>query len=151
MAGVGTTDQAEPFQCSVRITGPGWLLGFWAPTAQQSDEVTQATPHRSEAWLPGGATLGPTDHVEPFQVSTTALGCELFPSEENTPPTARQLHALVHVLPIRRLLSDGAVLGLGMMFHPESDAPAAPDTMVIRTTSTATTAPAPRLKGRPRR
>ena len=115
----GTTDQAVPFQCSARSTGLFWAPSSCAPTAQQSEPVTQSTPHSRDAFEEGGATSGPVDQVDPFQWSTRALGWELFPSEEKTPPTAQQFQALVQVLPIRRLLSVGPLLGLVMMFHPE--------------------------------
>lgn len=95
--------------------------------------------------------MGPTDHVEPFHVSIRALGCELFPSEENSPPTAKQLHALVHVVPMRRLVSDGPVFGLVIMFHPEAVAPTVPGNAAVQTKATAIRAPTPKPKRRPRR
>ncbi len=118
MSGFGTTDQAEPFQCSANGTGAFCPANSWAPTAQQSDVVTQSTLHSRDAGDPGGVTSGPADQVDPFQRSAMACGWELLPSLEKAPPTAQQLQAPVQVVPISRSLLGMPVLGLVMMDQP---------------------------------
>ena len=118
MSGVGTTDQADPSQCSANDTGDFCPANSWAPTAQQSDEVTQSTFHRRDASDPGGVTSGPADQVDPFQRSTMACGCELLPSWAKAPPTAQQFQAPVQVVPISRSLLGDGELGLVTMDQP---------------------------------
>src|SRR5580658_6150184 len=106
MSGVGITVQEDPFHCSAMMTGFCWVAPSWAPTAQQSDAVTQLTLHNREACEPDGWTLGPMDQAVPFQWSAMALGCGLLllPLPAGiTPPTAQQFQALVQVVPIRML------------------------------------------------
>src|SRR5580692_8667029 len=78
VAGMGTTDQLMPSQCSAKITGPGSVLPFCAPTAQQSEDVTQVTFHNSEICDPGGGVALLTDHDDPSQCSIKALGLPLL-------------------------------------------------------------------------
>ena len=118
MSGVGTTDQADPFQCSANEHGgllPGQLLGAHRPAVRRGDAVTL---HRRDASEPGGVTSGPADQVDPFQRSTMACGCELLPSWAKAPPTAQQFQAPVQVVPISRSLLGDGVLGLVTMDQP---------------------------------
>jgi hypothetical protein len=71
--GLFTTDQAEPFQCSVRVrppsAAPAGTRRAADPTAVQSEAVMQATPVRRSAGGPARSGLALIDQAEPFQCS----------------------------------------------------------------------------------
>ena len=67
--------------------------------------------------------VGPADHVDPFQRSTSASGCELLPRPEKAPPTAQQFQVLVHVVPIRRWLPGRRNRGWGRCSTPKGRPP----------------------------
>jgi hypothetical protein len=100
------------------------------------------TLQSKDASVPGGEAADTIDHVEPFHESMRAFGCEFPPSEGITPPTAQQLHALVHVVAMKRLDCEGSVLGLVTMFQPEGVALTAGLTGAIVASATRT-APVP--------
>src|SRR5206468_5077478 len=58
--GLGTTLQAEPFQCKVNVRASCWDL----PTAQTSFEAIASAPNRTSSLTPGVATIL---QVAPFQ------------------------------------------------------------------------------------
>src|SRR6266568_2179703 len=66
--GLGTTDQAVPSQCSVRVRGTVPLLN--CPTAHMSLAVVAATAVRPLPFVPI-LRLGTTDQALPSQCSTS--------------------------------------------------------------------------------
>ena len=70
--GLGTTDQALPFQFSIRVPdGPAFPPApTIAPTAQQSDPVTHDTPNNPPPWPAGSGGGAASTQAVPFQVST---------------------------------------------------------------------------------
>ncbi len=72
--GAGTTDHFDPSNRSISGTGvfpPGVA---WAPTAQQSDGLTQVTSHSAENLGPVGEAAESSVHAVPFQCSNSATG-----------------------------------------------------------------------------
>jgi hypothetical protein len=117
--GVGTMDQALPFQCSIKVCcREVFPLGTVAvPTAQQSEASTQATPERL---LACGLLLGvgTTDQALPFQCSAT------LPLPVRAEPTAQQSELVTQVTPERMLCCDALGLGVVMMDQESPLAPA---------------------------
>src|SRR5262245_9081237 len=72
--GLTTTDQALPFQCSVRVRSIGMapLRSCRVPTAQTSVADLAATPDRVS--LDAGLGLVTIDQAVPFQCSTRVFG-----------------------------------------------------------------------------
>jgi hypothetical protein len=99
--GLGSTDQAEPFQFSMNGVGLVLLLLLFcalaalvAPVAQQSVASTQVTADRRSAGVVG-AGLGVVDQAEPFHWSTSVV--DALPLESVVVPTAQQSEALTQV------------------------------------------------------
>ena len=145
MSGVGTTDQVEPFHCSVSGEGSPLLPGSSTPTAQQSEPVTQVTSHNNEAVDPGTVAPGPEAHDVPFQCSNRAEGPPPPLRLANEPPTTQQFHEFEQVLPSSRLLFCWLTGAPVTMFQPEGVAALAVGTAKPTTSSPAATAPTSRL------
>jgi len=112
-AGV-TSDQAEPFQCSIRVLGLcGLSRSPKLPTAVQSAALVQATRLRS--LFAEGLGLLTIDQAEPFQCSTRVLAPSALPGGVSLPPapTAVQYAALVQATPASP--SVGGPGGLGLL------------------------------------
>jgi len=72
--GLGTTDHDVPFHCSVRVpVGFPLPVATTAPTAQQSEPLTQVTS-KSPPPSPPGNGIGTSVHDVPFQASRSGLG-----------------------------------------------------------------------------
>lgn len=106
--GVATIDHTLPFHCKAKVCSGRPLL--LRPTAQQSEELMQATPWRS---LVGELVLGVVtmDHVLPFQCSAR-VWVATEPMLEI--PTAQQSEVLTQATPSRRLVGE-LVLGVVTM------------------------------------
>ena len=75
--GLGTTDQAEPFQDSVRVTSTELLL-VYSPAAMHIAALAQEMPCKVLNVAPDGFGLGTTDQADPFQDSARVLVAELL-------------------------------------------------------------------------
>ena len=120
--GLGTTDQALPFQFSMRVPVgfPFPLTPRTAPTAQQSDPVTHETLN-SPPPRPGGSGGGAASvQVVPFQVSASGEKVPLELMFWIEIPTAQHWTALGQDDPSR--MSSAPVPGVVATYQPEGDA-----------------------------
>ena len=115
-SGLGTANQAEPFQCRVSPELGLFCAPKTPPTAQQSEPVRHVALSNAYRWPAGG--LGPLtmDHEAPFQDSSS--GPKLpFWKFVLVRPTAQQSKAFTHEAASGRLSEVEPVLGLVMMLH----------------------------------
>src|SRR5580693_2494795 len=123
--GLGKGDHPVPLQCSKSVP-----VGFdapeatTAPTAQQSDALTQVAPN-SPPPSPGGSGGATSVHVDPFHDSMSGLTCDGPPPERlvKVTPTTQHWKALAQAEP--RGTSSAPVPGTVAMYHPEVGADAA--------------------------
>ena len=117
VAGV-SSDQAVPFQCSIRVRGLDGLPRFpKPPTAMQSAALVQAILLR--LLLADGLGLGTMDQAVPSQCSIRVLAPSALPGGLCLPPapTAVQSEGLVQLTPASPFAGGPGGLGLGTMAH----------------------------------
>jgi hypothetical protein len=111
--GLGSTDQAEPFQFSMNGVGlvfcplPAWV----APVAQQSVASTQVTVDRRLAGVVG-AGLGVVDQAEPFHSSTKVVSG--LPLTSVVVPTAQQVEEFTQATELSSCPAGLATAGAGV-------------------------------------
>ena len=120
--GLGTTDQALPFQFSMRLPdGPPLpFMPTIAPTAQQSDPVTHETAKNPPPWPAGSGGWAASVQAVPFQLSTRGAKVPLELMFWMEIPTPRHCRALGQAEP--RRMSSAPVPGVVATYHPEGAA-----------------------------